>query len=327
MLSLLEDRDGAIWLGTYANGIIRYRAGVFSTLGRKDGLSHETVNELHQDRAGVKWIGTRGGGLNRYAPDGSLSVFTRSHGLSDDLVFAIHETSSGELWLGTYGGGLTRMKAGKFSVVRRQHGLHDDVVHRIVDDGKGRFWMSTNRGVFYVTKADLDEVADGKRQTLRSIVYGPGDGMRDAECNGGSSAGTLTRAGRIWFPTIEGMVAIDVAQAVAAASPPPPVIVEDVIVDDRLVPAAGNVALEPSAQTMVVNFTATSLATPAAVRFRYRMDGLESEWVAAGTRRTAYYSKLPPGTYRFMVSASNADGQWGDAATTIGTVTRLVTHA
>ena len=313
VLSLLEDREGTIWLGTYANGIIRYRDGAFTTLGRKDGLSHETVNVMHQDRAGVIWIGTRGGGLNRYA-DGKLTVFTRAQGLSDDLIFAIHETGDGALWLGTYGGGLTRMKDGKFAAVRRQHGLHDDVVHRIIDDGQGRYWMSTNRGVFHVARADLDAVADGQRSTVRSIVFGPADGMRDAECNGGASAGAMTRSGRIWFPTIKGVVAVDLARAVAVASPAPPVLIEDVIVDDRPMAQNGTLALTPTAQTMVINFTATSLARPGGVRFRYRMDGLESEWVSAGTRRTAYYSKLPPGTYRFMVAASNADGEWSESA-------------
>jgi diguanylate cyclase (GGDEF)-like protein len=315
VLSLLEDRDGTIWLGTYANGIIRYRDGKFTTLGRKDGLSHETVNVMHQDRSGTIWIGTRGGGLNRYAGDGTLTVFTRAQGLSDDLVFAIHETAEGALWLGTYGGGLTRLKDGRFAAVKRQHGLHDDVVHRIIDDGKGRYWMSTNRGIFNVTRAELDEVADGTRSALRSRIFGPGDGMRNAECNGGASSGTMTRAGRIWFPTIEGIVAIDVGRAVEAGAAPPPVIIEDIIVDDRLTARGDTLSLAPEAQTLVVNFTATSLARPAQVRFRYRMEGLESEWVAAGTRRTAYYSKLPPGTYRFVVAASNADGEWGESGT------------
>jgi diguanylate cyclase (GGDEF)-like protein len=313
VLSLLQDRDGTIWLGTYANGIIRYRDGAFTTLGRKDGLSHETVNVMYQDRGGIIWIGTRGGGLNRYAADGTLTAFTRAQGLSDDLIFAIHEADDGALWLGTYGGGLTRMKDGKFAAVKRQQGLHDDVIHRIIDDGQGRYWMSTNRGIFRVNRAELEEVADGKRPALRSVVYGSGDGMRNAECNGGASAGTVTRAGRIWFPTIAGVAAIDVSRAAAAASSPPPVIIEDVIVDDRPIAHDGTLTLAPAAQTLVVNFTATSLARPGLVRFRYRMEGLESEWVMAGSRRTAYYSKLPPGTYRFVVSASNADGDWTES--------------
>jgi len=93
------------------------------------------------------------------------------------------------------------------------------------------------------------------------------------------------------------------------------VIIEDVIVDDQPVASQGGVTLSPAAQTLVVNFTATSLSRPGQVRFRYRMDNLESEWVAAATRRKAYYSKLPPGTYRFVVSASNADGEWSETGT------------
>jgi diguanylate cyclase (GGDEF)-like protein len=312
VLALFEDRDGALWLGTYANGLIRYRDGVFTSFSRKDGLSHETVNVIAQDREGNLWIGTRGGGLNRFR-DGKFASFTKKDGLADDLVFALHEAPDGSLWIGTYGGGLSRMKNGRWSSVTRKQGLFDDVVHRIIDDGVAHLWMSTNRGIFRVARHELDEVADGTRATLTSVVYGPLDGMRNAECNGGASAGVLTRDGRVWFPTIEGAVAIDSRLATTRTPEPPPVLVEEIFVDGRLANPETILALAPTAQTLAVNFTALSLSTPEAIRFRYRMEGLEQDWVDADTRRTAYYSKLPPGRYRFHVSAANADGIWNEA--------------
>lgn len=319
MLALHEDRNGDLWVGTYANGLLRYRDGAFTQLSRAQGLSHETVNVIYQDRAGDLWIGTRGGGLDRLR-DGTFTVYAKREGLSDDLVFALHETADGALWIGTYGGGLNRMKDGRLTSVTRRQGLFDDVVHRIIDDGLGHYWMSTNRGIFRVAVHELNEVADGTRERLTSIAYGVSDGMRNAECNGGASAGTITRSRLIWFPTIAGVVSLDPKQVTTLAPTPPPVLIEDMQVDDRPAASGPSIELPPEAQTLAVNFTALNLARPEAIRFRYRMSGLEQEWVAADGRRTAYYSKLPPGTYRFEVTAANADGVWNDSAASIAVV-------
>lgn len=315
VLALHEDRQGTLWIGTYAGGLNRYKDGKFTAFTTKQGLSHDTVNVITEDRDNNLWIGTRGGGLNRYK-DGKFTAFTTKDGLSDNLVFALHEDGDGALWIGTYGGGLTRLKGGRFSVVSERQGLFDNVVHRIIEDGRGDVWMSTNRGIFRVAKRELDEVADGTRSALTPAVYGTADGMRNVECNGGASAGALTRAGVVWFPTIAGAVAIDPAR-LATNTLMPPVTIEHVLVDGAVVPSTGTVNLPAEAQTLEVRFTALSLIDPLAVRFRYRLEGLEDEWVQAEGRRTAYYSKLPPGDYRFRVIAANNDGVWNEEGAAI----------
>ncbi len=315
VLALHEDREGSLWIGTYAGGLNRYKDGRFTAFTTKHGLSNDTVNVIHEDREGVLWIGTRGGGLNRFQ-DGRFTVYTTKDGLSDNLVFALHEDRAGSLWIGTYGGGLTRLKNGRFASVTRKHGLFDDVIHRIIDDGSGQFWMTSNKGVFRVSKKELDEVADGVRPHLVPTVYGTVDGMRSAECNGGASAGTMTRGGRIWFPTVEGAIAIDPVR-LRTNRLPPPVVIEDVLVDGTPLPGLDAFRLPSGAQTLEVHFTALSLMAPEAMRFRYRLEGLEDDWVRAETRRTAYYSKLPPGNYRFHVVASNNDGVWNEQGATL----------
>jgi len=310
VLALHEDRAGTLWIGTYAGGLNQYKDGRFTAITTKQGLSHDTVNVILEDRAGVLWIGTRGGGLNRLK-DGQITTFTTKDGLSDDLVFALHEDADGSLWIGTYGGGLSRLKNGRFTAVTERHGLFDNVVHRIIDDGRGAFWMSSNRGIFRVEKSALDQVADGSQPSLPHVAYGVLDGMRNPECNGGASAGAITRAGVIWFPTIEGIASVDpdrVRQPTNRFAPP--VVIEEVLVDNRVIDASGVISLPAEAQTLEVHFTALSLTAPGAVRFRYRLEGLEDDWVNAEGRRTAYYSKLPPGDYRFRVIAANNDGVW-----------------
>jgi len=310
VLALHEGRDGALWIGTYAGGLNRYQDGKFTAFTTKQGLSHDTVNVILEDRDGSLWVGTRGGGLNRFK-DGKFTVFTTKDGLADDLVFALHEDREGSLWIGTYGGGLNRLKAGRFATISERHGLFDNVVHRILEDGRGDVWMSSNRGIFRVAKTALDQVADGTQPSLAAVAYGVGDGMRNPECNGGASAGTITRDGVVWFPTIEGAASIDSnSLRLRSDGIGPPVVIEEVLVDGHLVDSSGAIHLPAEAQTLEVHFTALSLTAPEAVRFRYRLEGLENDWVQAEGRRTAYYSKLPPGDYTFQVIAANHDGAW-----------------
>jgi diguanylate cyclase (GGDEF)-like protein len=307
VLALLEGRDGSIWIGTYAGGLNRYKDGRFTALTTRQGLAHDTVNVLYEDRAGALWIGTRGGGLDRLV-DGRIEHFTTRNGLSDDLVFALHEDAEGALWIGTYGGGLNRYKDGRFSAVTRRQGLHDDVVHHILEDGFGYVWLSGNRGVSRVSKRELDEVADGRRPTLAATVLGTADGMRDTECNGGASAGARTRSGHLWFPTVEGFVEIDPARLRASSAPP--VVIESALVDAQAMPVHAAFAVAPGARTLSFQFTALSFVAPGALRFRYQLEGLDEDWVDAGTRRTTSYSRLPPGRYAFRVSAAGQDGAW-----------------
>jgi diguanylate cyclase (GGDEF)-like protein len=292
VLALYEDREGSLWIGTYAGGLNRLKDGRFTAFTAKEGLSNDTVNVIYEDRAGNLWIGTRGGGLNRYK-DGRFTAYTTKDGLSDDLVFALHEDREGSLWSGTYGGGLNRLKNGRFTAVTEKQGLYDDVIHRILEDGLGDVWMSSNKGIFRVPKRELDEVADGMRERVTPVVYGTVDGMKNAECNGGASAGTMTRDGRLWFPTIQGAVQFD-PEHLPTNRLPPPVAIEEVLVDGKPVDVSEGLRLPPAAQTLEVHFTALSLVAPEAVRFRYRLEGLEEEWVEADTRRVGYSQSFRP---------------------------------
>ena len=315
VLALHEDREGSLWIGTFAGGLNRRKDGRFTAFTTKEGLSNDTVNVIHEDRQGNLWIGTRGGGLN-LLKDGRFTVFTKKDGLSDDQVFTIHEDREGSLWIGTYGGGINRLKNGRFTAITSKQGLFDDVIHRIIEDDRGDVWMSSNRGIGRVSKQELDEVADGRRAHLTSVVYGTADGMRSAECNSGASAGWTTRDGRLWFPTIRGVVRID-PNHLPTNLLPPPVAIEEVRVDEKVAEPSGSLRLLPGTQTLEVHYTALSLMAPAAVRFRYRLEGFDEAWVEAGARRTAYYTKLPHGTYRFRVIASNNDGLWNEEGATL----------
>jgi diguanylate cyclase (GGDEF)-like protein len=308
VLALLEDSAGTLWAGTYAGGLNQFKDGTFTALTIEDGLGSNTINSILEDRTGALWIATRGGGLSRLA-NGNLRTFTTADGLSDDLVFALHEDEAGSIWIGTYGGGLNRFRNGQFTIINESSGLFDDVIHRIIDDGQGNFWMSSNRGIFSVTKAELNAVADGIRDRVRSIVFGNRDGMKNVECNGGANAGTLSRDGSIWFPSVEGLLRV-YPQVNDDRNEAAKVLVEEVLVDHRMLEKADSLDLDADFNNLELHYTATDLYSPEKLRFRYRMQGYDDQWVNAGGRRTAYYSNLPAGEYEFQVLADYGRGNW-----------------
>ena len=295
---MYRDREGNLWIGTDAGGLVRERDGKFTVYGARDGLLAATVLAILEDRDGNLWLGTEGGGLWRFS-HGRFTSFTTKEGLSDDTVLSLYEDADGCLWIGTDGGGLNRFKDGKFSRFTRREGLFDDVQYAILEDGRGNLWMSCSRGIFRVRRAELEELADGKREAVVSQSFGRADGMRSAECSGFTQpAGWKTRDGRLWFPTIEGAVVID-PDRIRTNTLPPPVVVEQVLIDHRALPRADEAELEPGRGDLEFHYAGLSFVDPDRVHFRYMLEGFDREWVEAGSRRVAFYTNIPPGRYTF----------------------------
>ncbi len=312
VLTLLEDRAGTLWVGTRSGGLNALRDEKFTAYTTHEGLSSNDIRALLEDRAGGLWIGTLGGGLNHYK-DGKFTAYTTQDGLAHDLVLSLHQDTAGTLWIGTFGGGLSRYKGGKFSNFGVKDGLFDDVIYRILEDDAGRLWMSSNRGVFSVALKELDEFANGRIQSIASVSYGKADGMSSTECNGAHQpAGWRGKNGTLWFPTIAGIVSIDPAR-IRTNTQAPPVRIEDIIVDGARIANHSGAELAPGKQKFEFHYTALSFLAPEKVRFSYRLDGFDEDWVDAGTVRTAYYTNIPPGPYTFRVKASNDDGLWSES--------------
>jgi two-component sensor histidine kinase len=136
--------------------------------------------------------------------------------------------------------------------------------------------------------------------------------MRTAECIGGVQPGaTKTQDGKLWFPTINGVVVVD-PKRLQKNPHKPPVHIEAVIADRKDYTDVENLSLSPGKEKFEFHYTATSLSIPERVRFKYRLEGFDKDWVDAGTRRVAYYTNIRPGKYRFQVIASNNDDLWNE---------------
>jgi signal transduction histidine kinase/ligand-binding sensor domain-containing protein len=305
--AIYEDRGDTLWFGT-SRGLVAFKDGVAKVYVVSDGLATDDVRVITESRSGDLWVGGYGG-LARIR-DGQFTHWADGNILPSSNVRSLYIDTDDVVWIGTYDGGLGRFEDGKFTRYNTRDGLFNDGVFQIIEDSGGNLWMSCNRGIYRVHKQELNEFAAGRRSTITSVPYGKVDGMLNIECNGGLwPAGVKTKDGKLWFSTQDGVAVIDPA-AVSVNPEPPPVIIESVTVDRTPVSITSLIRVPPDKQNLEIQYTALSFVKSDQIHFKYRLDGLDSDWVDAGSRRAAYYSHVPPGRYVFQVTAQNSDGVW-----------------
>ena len=316
---ILQDRAGRFWIGT-DGGLIKYENEKATSYTTSDGLAGDDVIALLEDRGGQLWVGTRGG--LSYSKDGKFLSFTEQDGLPSNHVRALYEDGEATLWIGTYDGGLVRLRDGKFTRYTVTDGLFNNGVFSILEDRRGNLWMSCNRGIYSVSKQQLNDFAAGKIQTITSLSYGKADGLLNTECNGNRQpAGWQARDGRLWFPTQGGVAVID-PSAIVTNPHPPPILIEGATLDRKPLNPRATVQIYPGQENLEIHYTGLSFTKPEHMRFKYRMEGVDKDWIEAGPRRGAYYAHLPPGTYTFKVIGANSDGVWNNDGASLGFVIR-----
>ncbi len=351
--ALLEDRGHALWVGTEGVGAYRLDQHGMTTFDRHNGLSGDTVTALLEDRQSRIWVGTNEGLdvveqgkvtskkslLQASGPTsvhliyedraGSLWVATETQGLfiidargtrhlgmadglPGDWVVAIHEDDRGAVWLGTTDG-LALWRDGKLVSLARFGGPLRETIMQLLEDDAHRIWLTTNKGLMSVSRDELDALAAGGTRLPEFHIYGLADGLRTAEFNSGNTAaGFRSQDGQLWFPNIRGIVRVDPAH-IRTNTLPPRVQIEQVAVDGVALTLDEGAQVAPGPQQWEFHYTGLSLLVPRHSLFRYRLDGFDQGWIDAGNRRTAYYTRLPPGTYTFRVIASNNDGVWSES--------------
>lgn len=280
---VVEEDDGTLWLATVGKGLAHWRGDRVDWLTQDDGLPSNTLRTLYLDPAGFLWIGTEDRGLARLHP---------SIGDADTPP--------------------------RIDVVDQQDGLWHNGIHKIVEDADGRLWMSSNRGLSFVRRDQLEAFFDGRAAGIDAVGFTEADGMLNREGNGGiRDAGLVARDGRLWFPTQDGLVIAD-PDWFGAPGEPPPLFIEQVTVGDTVVGhAEGAVTLRAEQRSFAVRYTALAFRSPERVRFRYRLEGYDDAWIEAGDRRQAFFTRVPPDTYRFQVQVRSADGVWNRAGTAL----------
>jgi ligand-binding sensor domain-containing protein/signal transduction histidine kinase len=346
--NVFQDRSGALWVGTDGNGLFRIadgRAEHFSTLntfiraiaqahdgsmwvGTDGGLNHivmesgkpimrqyyvgngliyPSIRVLLVDHKGDLWVGTDRG-INHVRGDSFLNDPAMAL-LAQMKVWAIHEDADGGLWFGTRDNGLYRLRDGKLTHFTADDGLASNAIYQILEDAAGHLWLSGPNGVALVNRHELDAQAESFPRHFALRFYSTADMAANTEIYGGTqSAGCITPQGEVWFPGNLGPLHIPSPDQ--SALPPPPLFIQNVLADGRKVEADGRVVLPPGNGRLEFGFTPIQMRSQDGLRFRYMLEGFEKNWSSPTAARSADYTNLPAGHYRFRVETfdvSNPD--------------------
>lgn len=332
IISLCEDRNKALWAGTQEGELYQLEDEKWLELAN----FLRPVTAIVQGSNGIMWVGTEGDGVYELG-NGVRMHLDAGKGLLSGLVRTLYLDSDDVLWIGTAGGGLSCWATNHMTTFTAREGLPDNTISEILEDNKGRLWLGSNRGIFCLSKEELGELAAGKISAVYPQVFGRAEGMLSEECAGGfCPAGLKTTSGQLWFPTLKGLVMVDPGVRLSKL-PAPTVLLEQILVDgvpspvfstsaassgNKMAgfvdPKTGNLNLGPGKHRIEFQYTALGFDAPERIRFRYRLQSLDSDWVEAGNRRVAFYSYVPPGRYQFQVVACNADGLWNDTGAIMG---------
>jgi signal transduction histidine kinase len=314
VFDVLEDHDGRIWVATTAGVSVLEGSRTRNVIPGGPLLNNSAV-VLCQTRDGALWAGTYGAGL-WVLKNGQPRLYTTADGLSNDQIRSLVEDADGTLWIGTFGGGLDGLRNGRFFHVARNGGLLSDNISHVEDDQRGSLWLSTTRGICRVWKQQLNDYFSGKIRVIAPVNYGVADGLRSAQCAPGyptSGGGTRSSDGRLWFPTSRGLAVLDPNQV--PPSPPAPVVhLTDVQMDGRSTALDGPEKFRAGAGRMQFWYTGIYLSDPERVRYSYRLEGLDRDWIGPVSRRVTNYNSLAHGRYRFVVRAAIPGGGASETA-------------
>ncbi|MGA9670389.1 MAG: ATP-binding protein [Terracidiphilus sp.] len=312
--SMLQDRDGSIWIGTANRGLLHWNPSAGSRGLTETGVPDKWIMTLAQDHTGALWAGSiSGGGLYRLH-DGKVQHFGRDEGFRSTLIYSVYVDKQGELWIGS-ADGLSWFQDGVIRTVNSQQGLPADQVFAILDDSFNRIWLSGQLGITAIDKKSLSEWASGVAHKLEPVLYPFPRGVETGFPAQFFPSAARSTDGNLWFGGIGGLCEVTPLDPAASHTSHFPVLVEDVTVDSVFHSANGVIGMPPGTRSIEVRYTALTLSNAEAVRFRYRLEGMDKDWVDADTRRLAFYDNLKPGAYKFRVAARVGEEQWQESST------------
>jgi len=314
--AIAEDHEKGVWLCDARKGLYHWSSGRITDFSNQPLFKGKTILSVRGDDGGRVWFGLDQGGVVVFHA-GQFRLYSEREGLAGGPVNAVHidDQDKDTVWIATERG-LSRLEGAKFVTWNMASGLPGERVLWVLSDSGGRIWLGYSTGVACVHRSELDRAAQDPSYRVAFNFLDDGDGLKGNPDRGWQSPAVRASDGKLWFRTSEGVAIID-PQDLTRNQVLPPVHVERLVADGAVVDTTLQARLRPLTREVEIDYTALSFAEPRNVRFRYKLEGFDSEWRDAGTRRQAFYTNLRPHAYRFRVLACNNDGVWNESGATV----------
>ena len=317
--SVFASSRGRIWVNTKNGGIQYLQDEKVEKLPLTEILEQTSFLSVFEDRKGNTWFGSRGSGMICLAPDGRYIHYNQANGFEADIVFDFYEDASGILWMATEKGLVAKRKQ-QFITIDKSAGLRFNEIYRVMEDKEGSLWLSGNYGLQRVPLADLKRLMDrGGEGELSVQLFNAVDGMANAETNGGIfPAGWKMQDGSLWFPTIKGIAMVD-PEKIELNDQPLDIHLQALRYSNKEFAVDDNPLIPQGTNEIEISYTSIDFSKAQDIHYYYRLVGLDKQWLKAGNRKTAYFSSLPYGHYRFEVKAEQY-GNWSPVSSMSFTV-------
>lgn len=302
-----SDVKGALWVSVGDMGLYHFHDGVWERRPPPAGLPERGPSASFHAPDGRIWLGYTENRVCVLEGD-TVLAYTQADGIDIGRVRVIRGRAD-RIWVGGELG-LALFDGGRFRTVACVGPEPFGTVSGIVDNAAEGLWLNEVHGVVHIPGTEVAQVVRNPAHSVRFRLYDVHEGLPGAgQMNFNCSTATETSDGKLWFATDGGLAWID-PRRIATNSVPPPVVIRSIVTEDGTFDPADGIRLANDTATLRIDYTALSLTNPKRVRYRYKLEGYDEQWIEAGTRRVAFYTRLQPGPYRFRVGASNNDGVW-----------------
>jgi PAS domain S-box-containing protein len=314
--TMTEDVEGSIWAATESPLGNRHRLFRIQDLRIREEippLQLPAISTLAPDPHGGVWLGLTSGGLARYR-NGQMEFFSFNQSPRDGPVHGLLVNSDGSVLAATPSG-VVGWRNGRVQRLTVRNGLPCDAIYALISDRKATLWLYAACGLIAVSNAELQRWWKSPGTTVESRLLDVFDGAQPMSTPFRPNA-SQSPDGRLWFANQNVVQMID-PDHLDRNPILPPVHVEEIIADRRRYAPRDGLRLPALTRDLEIDYTALSFIAPQKVRFRYKLEGHDSEWQDPGTRRQAFYADLRPGKYRFRVMGCNNDGVWNEEGATL----------
>ncbi len=308
---ILRGKDGTIWLATRSGGVIKCTD--FDNIKVFDSPNFLKVNyilAIEEGKRGEIYVGTHSGGMSIIDKDDQIKHYPIEEGKSGILIFNIHIMENGRIFIAT-NIGIYSFDNEVFTKITLDKNLKAETVFDIVVED-GNAWLSSNIGLIKIEVDEIDNFLSGKIKQVSGRLFDRFDGMASQECTGATKM-TLSTDGKLWIPTLGGVAVLD-PENIEENKSIPQVYITDFTTDHiaRNLTNEKNIVIEPGILRYEFDFTSLSYVAPPKVRFKYKLSGVDNDWIDSESKREAIYTNLPNGKYTFSVIATNNDGIWNE---------------